>query len=304
MSSTMPSADGAPVIVTDSTCDLPSELYTHYGIELVPLRIMFGTESYRSGIDMQLAEFVERLDRGDVHPTSSQPTVSDFVAQYRALAPQGRPILSIHISEGLSGTVNAARQAVQTVSKEFPELAITVWDSGTISAALGLQVLTAARAAAAGYRVEQILPLLEQTHRDANLLFTLDDLSYLVRGGRIGAVRYHVAQTLKIKPVITVSKSGDTAGTYVSAGRVRSLEKAVGTFVKQVVNDVGEGNPVRAMAFYGTGRTPELAEAIGAQLREQLDLVYWASAPSTPVLGVHVGPLALDIGYAAGDWPV
>ena len=304
MSLTTPPAGEPPVIVTDSTCDMPSELFDEYQIHLLPLRIMFGDESYRSGIDMQLAEFAERLERGDVHPTSSQPTVGDFVEKYRELAPLGRPILSIHISEGLSGTVNAARQAVQTVRADYPDLAVTVWDSGTISAALGLQVLTAARAAAAGYSTEQIIPLLEETHAQANLLFTLEDLSYLVRGGRIGAVRYHVAQTLKIKPVITVSKSGDTAGTYTSAGRVRSLDKAVTTFVRQVVNDVGPGNPVRVMGFYGIGRTPQLIEAIGNQLREQVDLVYWASAPSTPVLGVHVGPLALDIGYVPGDWPV
>jgi DegV family protein with EDD domain len=292
----------APLIVTDSTCDLPPALYTQYQIQLVPLRILFGAESYLSGVDMKLAEFVERLGRGDVHPTSSQPTVHDFKQMYESLAGHGhnRPILSIHISEGLSGTVNAARQA----AKQLPNQDITVYDSRTISAALGLQVLTAARAAQAGYTVEQILPLLAKTNAASSLLFTLEDLTYLVKGGRIGAVQYHVAQALHIKPIITVSKSGETEGTYITAGRIRSLEKAVDGFVTHIVKDVGEGNKLRAMTFYGIGKTPELAVRIQEKLKQHFDCVFLDSAPSTPVLGVHVGPLALDIGYAAGDWDV
>jgi DegV family protein with EDD domain len=290
----------APLIVTDSTCDLPPALYTQYQIQLVPLRILFGAESYLSGVDMKLAEFVERLGRGDVHPTSSQPTVHDFKQMYESLAGHNRPILSIHISEGLSGTVNAARQA----AKQLPNQDITVYDSRTISAALGLQVLTAARAAQAGYTVEQILPLLAKTNAASSLLFTLEDLTYLVKGGRIGAVQYHVAQALHIKPIITVSKSGETEGTYITAGRIRSLEKAVDGFVTHIVKDVGEGNKLRAMTFYGIGKTPELAVRIQEKLKQHFDCVFLDSAPSTPVLGVHVGPLALDIGYAAGDWDV
>lgn len=295
-----PHPGNAPLIVTDSTCDLPRAVFTQYGIHLVPLTIQFGAESYRSGIDMHLPEFVERLGRGDAHPTSSQPTVHEFRTLYESLADQQRPILSIHISEGLSGTLNAAQQA----ASQLPDQAITVWDSRTISAALGLQVLTAARAAAAGWTVEQITPLLGRTHNVANLLFTLDDLSFLARGGRIGAVRYHVAQALSIKPLITVSKSGSTAGTYISAGRIRRLEKAPEAFVGQVLKDVGEGNNLRAMIFHGVGPTPDLAAAIKEQLDQRFDCVFLETDFSTPVLGVHVGPLALDIGYAAGDWEV
>lgn len=300
MSNHQPNASNAPLIVTDSTCDLPRAIFTQYGIHLVPLTIQFGADSYRSGIDMHLPEFVERLARGDAHPTTSQPTVYDFKTLYESLADQQRPILSIHISEGLSGTVNAARQA----ASQLPEQAITVWDSRTISAALGLQVVAAARAAAAGWTVEQITPLLARTHDAANLLFTLDDLSFLVRGGRIGAVRYHVAQALNIKPLITVSKAGSTAGTYITAGRIRRLEKATAAFVEQVVKDVGEGNTLRAMIFHGVGPTPDIAAAIKAQLQQRFDCVFLETDYSTPVLGVHVGPLAIDIGYAAGGWEV
>lgn len=289
-----------PIIVTDSTCDIPPLLYDHYNIKFIPLRILFGQDSFLSGVDMDLLRLVEELESRDVHPTTSQPTVHAFLEMYQGLADQDRPILSIHLSEGLSGTVNAARNAAQ----QLPEQAITVWDSGTISAALGLQVLTAARAAQAGYSIEQITPLLEQTRTDASLLFTLDDLSFLARGGRIGSVQYHAAQTLRIKPLITVSKEGNTAGTYISAGRARSLEKTVGAMLKIILKDVPQGGKLRAMAFHGIGKTPELVDRLMAQLREHYDCVFLEKGFSTPVLGVHVGPLAFDIGYAVGDWPV
>lgn len=301
MSGTKPPATGTPpIIVTDSTCDLPPNLFADYAIRLVPLTIQFGQESYRSGVDMDLNQFAERLARGDVHPTTSQPTVHDFAEAFRAVADPEQPILCIAVSGGLSGTVNAARQAAE----QLPDRPITIYDSRTISAALGLQVLTAARAARAGYPTERIIPLLDQARHDGDFLFTLEDLSYLVRGGRIGAVRYAVAQTLRVKPVITVSKTGDTEGTYISAGRVRSLEKAVDSFVQHIVASVGKGATLRAMTFHGIGKTPALAAALNDQLRENFNCVLLEQAYSTPVLGVHVGPLALDVGFIAGDWPV
>lgn len=292
-------SNSPPIIVTDGTCDLPHALYEQYGIKRVPLRVLFGDESYLSGVDMNLDQFAERLARGDVHPTTSQPAVGDFQTLYETLGADGRPILSIHISQGLSGTFNVASQA----AKALPNQQITVYDSRTISAALGLQVLTAARAAVAGHTTEQIIPLLDATHTNANLLFVMDDLSYLLRGGRIGSVRYHVAQALSIKPIISVSKIGTTAGTYVSVGRVRQLSRAVGFFVDQITKDVGEGNKLRAMIFYGTGPTPELAAQLYEQLTARFECVFVEKDTSTPVLGVHVGPHAFDVGYIADDWP-
>lgn len=289
-----------PVIVTDGTCDLPKTLFDHYAIRVVPLRLLFGSETYLSGVEMDVNQFAERLAVHDVHPTSSQPTVHDFQDLYARLGADDTPILSIHLSERLSGTINAARQA----ARNLPHQAITIWDSKTISAALGLQVLTAARAAAQGYSVEQIIPLMQQTYASSNLLFCLDDLSFLLRGGRIGSVKYHVAQALNIRPVISVSKSGPETGTYIQAGRARSLEKALDVFVKHIAAEVGEGAKLRAMTFHGIDPTPALAAALNDRLQQMFDCVFLEKALSTPVLGVHVGPKAIDVGYAAGDWAV
>lgn len=286
------------ILVTDAGCDLPSADLERYGVQVTPLKILFGDESYRSGIDISHKQFYDRLAQGDVHPSTSQPTVPEFVELYRELGASGTPILSIHISEGLSGTVNVARQA----AAQLPDLDITVHDSGTLTGATGFQVLVAARALEAGRSIPEILPLLEQTHAATNLLFTVEDLTYLHRGGRIGGVRYQVGQLLKIKPIVTVEKHGSKAGTYVQAGRARSLAKAGDIFIERAAEVAGPGGKLRAVTVYGDD--PTLAEGVIERLKREFDLVYSAAIPTAPVLGVHVGPGALGLIYAPGDWPI
>lgn len=294
---TAQTSERPPLIVTDAACDLPLTTFKEYNIAATPLKILFGDEVYLSGVDITPEQFYTRLAKGDVHPTTSQPTVADFVEMYRRLAQNNTPILSIHLSEGLSGTVNVARMA----AKELPDLPITVYDSHTLSAALAVQVLTAAHAAKAGKTVNEILPLLDQTFAAGDLLFTVEDLTYLYKGGRIGSVRYQIGQLLSIKPIVTVSKSGATLGTYISAGRTRSLAKAVDVFVEKVTEAIGAGSKLRAVTLYGDD--PTLAKQLNEKLAATFDIVYLEMVPTAPVLGVHVGPGALGIGYAKGDWP-
>lgn len=286
-----------PAIVTDIACDISPALIAQYNLHLVPLKVLFGDEVYRSGVDMTSAQFYQRLARGDVHPTTSQPTLADFMELYRKLSADGTPILSIHLSEGLSGTVNVARQA----AKEVSGAAITVHDCGTLTGHMGIQVLTAARAAQSGYAIDQIIQLMKTDFQKGDMLFTVDDLSYLHRGGRIGSVRYQIGQVLNIKPVVTVAKTGDKAGTYVPAGRARSMTKAIDTFVDHVVEHIGAGTKLRAITVFGDD--PRLAEQLNARLKNTFDCVFLEMVPTAPALGVHVGPSALGIGYAPGDWP-
>jgi DegV family protein with EDD domain len=288
----------APIIVTDAACDLPPAVIDQYDICVAPLKILFGEEVYRSGVDMSHEQFYRRLARGDVHPTTSQPTIPDFMELYRDLARRDRPILSLHLSEGLSGTVNVARQA----ARQLPDLPITVHDCGTLSAALGIQVYTAARAAQAGCDAAQIIPILRREYENGDLLFSVEDLSYLHQGGRIGAVRYQIGQALSIKPIVTVCKTGPKAGTYVSVGRARSLAKAIDVFVEHITKQAHAGAKLRAVTLFGSD--PALAIQLNKRLEATFDCVYLDMVPTAPVLGVHVGPGALGIGYALGDWPV
>jgi DegV family protein with EDD domain len=294
----LPSSNRPPAIVTDAACDIPAAMREKYPIHFLSLRILFGDEVYESGVTITPEEFYARLSQGDVHPSTSQPTRADFIDLYREASADGSPILSVHLSEGLSGTVNVARAA----AKELPDVDITVYDSGTLTGALGIQVLTAARAAEAGYTADRIVPLLEREHQHGGMLFSVDDLSYLHRGGRIGSVRYQVGQALRIKPIITVAKTGENAGTYVSAGRARSLAKAADAFVKQIGDEIGPGSKLRAIVLYGD--EPSIAQQLVRQLENTFDCVYVDLMPTAAVLGVHVGPKALGIGWGAGDWPV
>jgi DegV family protein with EDD domain len=291
----------SPVIVTDSTCDLPAAVLAHYGIQVIPLKITFGQEEYLSGVTMTLDQFLARLAQGDAHPQTASPDVDTVKALYEQASPDRRPILSIHISEALSKVIRTAREAARLL----PDRSITVWNSHMVSASLGLQVLTAARAAQVGLTAEQIIPLLEQTYQAGNLLFCMDDLSFLYKGERIGRVSYYVAQTLRLKPVVTVSKSADTLGTYISATEhPHSLTAAVDGLLREIARAVGAHTTLRALVLHADSSTAELAADLSQKLAERYQCVTLETFPCSPVLAAHVGPRALGVAYAAGDWTV
>jgi DegV family protein with EDD domain len=291
-----------PIILTDATCDLPPAIVQEYAIQVIPLEIVFGEETYRSGENITAEQFYERLERGDVHPTTTPPTHEEMVEKYRALGTSGAPVLSIHVSVGLSQTAQVARRAALQLRDE---MSITVSDSKMVSGSLGLQVLTAARAARAGYTVEQIVPLLHQTYEAGNIFFCLSDLTHLYRGGRIGRVSYHVAQTLRLKPIITVSKEGQTVGTYISgAERPHSMQAAVNALVRHVAQQVEPHGKVRALVLYSGRSMIELAAQLNDILRERFDCVFLDTRPVAPVLAVYTGPTGLGIAFAGGEWAV
>jgi DegV family protein with EDD domain len=294
-------ADRPPVIVTDATCDLPPAVFQEFNIHVLRQRILFGEETYRTGVDMTTAQLFERMARGDVHPTTAPPPEEDFIQTYTALRDEGRPILSIHISLGLSETVLNARRAAPRLTGQ----SITVWDSKMTSGALGLQVLTAARAAKAGYTVDKIVPLLQQTFDRSNMFFCLNDLTNLHRGGRIGKVSFYVAQTLRLKPIITVSKEGQTAGTYISGTeRPHTMQAAVDALFRHVAREIEPRGKLRTIILQSGDITGELAQQLAGKLCERFDCKYLEILLVAPVLAVHTGENALGITFVAGDWPV
>jgi DegV family protein with EDD domain len=302
MSAQPDSTNRPPIILTDATCDLPPAVFQEYGIQVMPLKIFFDKETYRSGENMTAEQFYKRLARGDVHPTTVPPTNEEMVEKYRALSADGVPILSIHLSLGLSQTVQVARRAAHQLRDE---MSITVVDSKMVSGSLGLQVLAAARAAQAGHTVEQIIPILHQTYEAGNIFFCLSDLTHLYRGGRIGRVSYYVAQTLRLKPIITVSKEGQTVGTYISgAERPHSMQAAVDALVRHVARQVEPRGKVRAQILYSGSSMIELAAQLDRKLRERFDCVFLETMPVAPVLAVYTGPTALGIAFAVGEWAV
>ncbi|RPF46551.1 DegV family protein with EDD domain [Thermodesulfitimonas autotrophica] len=187
-------------IVTDSTADLPPALAQEMGITIVPLKVIFGREVYRDGVDLDRTTFYQRLHAGEV-ATTSQPSPGEFEAAYRHLLTRAKSIVSIHISRRLSGTVNAA----ETARSLLPEADITVVDSRLVAGALGLVVRTAARAAQEGKPPAEVLSLIDQLITAIKVYFSIESLEYLRRGGRIGGAQALLGTILKINPILTLA---------------------------------------------------------------------------------------------------
>ena len=186
-------------VVTDSTADLPDSLVRELGLEVVPLNVHFGTTVYRDGIDLDVDEFFRRLVSSPQVPTTSQPSVGDFVDVYRRLGEDASAIVSVHLSTKLSGTINAATQAID--SEELP-CPVTVVDSRSASIGTGLVAVAAARAAQAGDSLEKVVQAAYKVASSLRVLITMDTLEYLQKGGRIGKVSAFLGTLLRIKPIL------------------------------------------------------------------------------------------------------
>jgi DegV family protein with EDD domain len=280
-------------IVTDGTVDLPQESVEAYGIDIVPVSVVIDGEILRSRIDISIEEFYQRQRTAKTLPSTSLPTPGQFMESFEAALESHDQILCICISSGLSGTLNSARQAASA----FPEGKIVLHDSLTLSGALGFQVIAAARVAGEGGSMEDALAAVRQTQAATELYFSVDDLTYLIKGGRIGRVAGTVGSFLNIKPVITVDKKD---GIYSPVARVRSFKATMKKMVDLAANVVPEGQPGRFMVLHG--EMEEEAADVEAQLRERFDVRWLYTTRIAPALGAHTGPRGLGLVVAQGDW--
>jgi DegV family protein with EDD domain len=266
-------------IVTDCAADLPAEEIEALGITQAPLFIHF-PDGEVSSLDLTPDEFYDRL--AAMHPaipSTAQPSSGVFSNIYKKLAEKGKEILSIHISSGLSGTINSAR-----LGSEEAKADVRVWDTMTLSGGERFQVLAAAKAAKAGWSIKAILERLELLRRNTEVVYTLDTLEYLAKGGRIGRVQALAGMLLKIKPVITVDHN-DGKYTTVSKGRTipQSLE-LIGDFLQKKADD----KPQWVTILHG--KFSESADALAEVLKKKLNISKMEVMRISPVLGVHTGP--------------
>ena len=268
-------------IVTDSAVDLPEEMFAQYGVERMPLLINFGTESLRSGIDIQPEEFYRRLAADPDHlPTTAQPSVGEFVELYRRVGQHDKDIVSVHISSGLSGTINSAAQA----AKQCPELNITLIDTKTLSAAEGFQVVATAQAIRRGWSVEKLKERVAEVADQTEIFFTLDTLHYLQKGGRIGRVQAMAGSLLNLKPVITVDKG---PGTYITVAKGRSMSKSI-TLIADHVREKMQDRPAWVHVLHTN--SPDQAQVLHDLIQTRLPGAHLTQGQIVPVLGVHTGP--------------
>jgi DegV family protein with EDD domain len=266
-------------IVVDSTADFPEASERFPNWRTVPLYVRFGDESHRDYLDLGPAEFYRRLRTAPELPTTSQPTPGDFLAAYEQLAGYER-IYSLHIAGRLSGTVESARVAAAEAGADH----IRIVDSDTASAAIAMLGLAVQRRLERGTTDEEIDELVARYRRDAELLFTVDTLEFLARGGRIGRAKAFAGQMLNVKPILTIQ-----AGEVVPVKRVRGNQKAFMEFVRAFREGSAEGPGLRVGIAHADA--PERVEALAEMVRrERPEAEIELSTTLGAVIGTHAGP--------------
>jgi len=264
-------------IVTDSNCDLPAELVTRVGITVVPMYINVGKKSYLDGVEMSHAEFYEGLPHFDHHPTTSVPGPGQLVQAYERLADAGATaIVSIHMGSALSAMVGIARLAAQETDK----VPVTVFDSGQLTLGTGLLALTAARAAAEGQPLSDIVATLEDQASRTHCIAALDTLEYLRRSGRLSRFQSSLGSALQIKPLLKMH-SGE-----FEMERVRTRNGAS----RRVIEHLTQLAPFEELALVHS-HAPQKAELLRRQASHLFpDEKEPMVAEVTPVIGTHIGP--------------
>lgn len=266
-------------VVTDSTCDLPEATRAAHDITVIPLFINIGPQSYRDGVDLSRQEFYRQLPHYPHHPTTAAPSLGMFRETYERLADEGATeVLSIHISSSLSSTVDAARLAAQ----QTDAVRVTVFDSRQLSMGTGFLVEMAARIAAEGRTLGEILAALDAQIARTFTAAMLDTMEYLRRSGRVNGAVAGLGNLLQIKPLLKMYEG--VAGSE----RVRTRDQAF----KRLVALVAERAPLEKLAIVHT-HAAEAAEALRQQIAHLLPGGDIPSMDVTPVLGVHLGPGAV-----------
>jgi len=261
-------------------------------IHVAPLVVTLDGQSYREDVDIQPDEFYRLLAATDSLPTTSQPSAGDFAEIYQRLAASDPDILSIHMTSGLSGTFNAA----QAGAKLVPEANITFVDTKTLSAAAGWQVEAAARALKANWPVGQILALLERISAASDSAYTLQELKYLIHGGRISHMKGLIASVLNLKPLIGVEKVN---GTYIQLGQVRSFKGAVRGLVNRIAEQHTPGSALRVQVLHA--QNPQGAAMLRELVDQRFDCTWLPVGPLSLVLGAHTGPSMVGVAYAPAE---
>lgn len=280
-------------VVCDTTAYLPNELLASRGIETISLYVAVdGIQEPESEIT-DYAAFYERLRASEDGATTSQPSIGDFVGVYEPLLEEGREIVSIHISAGISGTFEAAGQARERLLAEGKGgERIHLFDSRSACGGMGLPVLAAAAAAASGEDAEACVTRAKQAREELKMWFAIDTLEYLRRGGRIGGARAWIGSALKIKPILTLEE--EITPVERVRTRARSIERLRG-YARRRHEDGLDAWVVQHI------QDPETANALADDCREIFGCEAVFISEIGPVIGAHVGPGLLGVGSISTD---
>lgn len=276
-------------IVTDSTAYLSEDFVQEHDIRIVPLCVHFSDRDYKEGVDLSYEEFYDRLKEASQLPTTSQPSAGEFHEVFEELTAAGHEIVVITISSRLSGTWNSAMAAKDMI----PEAEISVVDS--LSTAIGLQLMVqaAVEAVDSGASRQQVVDRLEEVRDKILVLFVVDTLEYLAKGGRIGNAKAFLGTLLKVKPILVLQD-----GAIEPCEQVRSKSKAKARML-EIASEHLDGKASEAKVAITQALVPEEAAALAQQLQEMLGCPEPSIRPVGPVIGTHTGPGVIGVAVYA-----
>ncbi|MEJ2709424.1 MAG: DegV family protein [Anaerolineales bacterium] len=276
-------------IVTDSTADIPHEMLKKYQIQVAPQILIWDNQTYQDGVDIHPREFYQKLQKAKTIPTTSQATPEAFREIFEKELQDGKKVLAILISDQLSGTIASAQQAKEL----FPGEPIEIINSYTAAMAMGFQVVAAARAAQEGANLAECKSIAERARQHTGVLFAVDTLEFLYRGGRIGGATRLLGTAINIKPILEISE-----GHVEPIERVRTRKKSLSRLIELAEQRIDGRHPVHMAILHAS--VPEQAEKTLSQVNGKFESVETFCAEVGPVLGTHVGPGTLGIAYMAG----
>lgn len=278
-------------VITDSTAYLPGELIKQYNITITPLSIIWGENNYQDGVDIQPDEFYNRLAASKDLPTTSQVTILSMKSAFEKLLDQGYDVLGIFISSKFSGTIQSAIQAREMLPQAAGKIAIV--DSLSTTMAMGWPVLTTARAAQAGESLLACQKVAETARDHSGVLFVVETLEFLHRGGRIGGAQAWFGTILNIKPVLEMRD-----GQIESVEKIRTKTKALDRILELTAERIAGRTPVRVATAHANAEAE--ASALLDAARARLNPIETYCCPLSPVVGSHAGPGTVALNYMAG----
>jgi DegV family protein with EDD domain len=277
-------------IVTDSTAYLPPGFAEKHQIHVVPLQLIWGQETFRDGVDITPDVFYTRLAQADVIPTTSQPSAAEFKDVFETLHAEGADILALVISSGISGTFASAEQA----RRMLPDVRIEIVDSLATATELGLHVMEVAKAAADGADLAACKALAESLQARSGVVFAVDTLEFLHRGGRIGGGKRFLGTMLNIKPILEMRD-----GRIEALDSVRTRKKAH-THLLNILTERGQGRGYRYVSTMHANAHDD-AQALLQRVTEHLDVQETFVSELSPVIGTHAGPGTMALAYMLAE---
>ncbi|MFP4371752.1 MAG: DegV family protein [Halanaerobium sp.] len=284
-------------LVTDSTCDLPADILKKYQIEIIPLTVHVEEDTYYDKIDLDSKEFYTIMESAAEMPTTSQPSVGLFIDKYEKLAAEYDQIISLHLSSVLSGTCESARLA----AAQIEDIEVEIIDSKSTSTGLGYMVLLAAELIRAGKELKEIKETILREREKLTIYFTVNELTYLQKGGRIGKAQALLGSVFNFNPILELSAE---TGEITAKEKVRGYAKTNKKMVELALETAAESKEVNFAYIYGkdSDNYQQFKNRLGAELKSRNDFEYQLLENEIgTVLSSHTGPLVYGIVIYRGE---